>query len=180
MSESIYVCPFCGKRYSTVAGFNACVNRCTGSYVTQQNEISKQEKHKEELKTASTKIDKYYKLLKDAIAEYEKIALAEDTHYSLSLRVSEQKVSVGVRQSTPEKESLKDLIKKLGIEPAQKSTKQCNCGKCGGKKTALDYMNSIETDDETMKQVVADFKSLYGLLTPSEKAYIDNLTKWYL
>ena len=36
-------------------------------------------------------------------------------------------------------------------------------------------MNSIETDDETMKQVVADFKSLYGLLTPSEKAYIDNL-----
>jgi hypothetical protein len=40
-------------------------------------------------------------------------------------------------------------------------------------------MNSIETDDETMKQVVADFKSLYGLLTPSEKAYIDKLTKWY-
>ena len=180
MSESIYVCPFCGKRYSTVAGFNACVTRCTGSYVTQQNEISKQEKHKEELKTASTKIDKYYKLLKDAIAEYEKIALAEDTHYSLNLSLNEKKVSNSTNQPVAGKESLKDLIKNLGIEPAQKSTKQCNCGKCGEKKTALDYMNSIETDDETMKQVVADFKSLYSLLTPSEKAYIDNLTKWYL
>ena len=117
MSESIYVCPFCGKRYSTVAGFNACVTRCTGSYVTQQNAAVKQYKHREEIRTAQAKVDKYFKLLKDAVAEYENIALAEDAHYTLNLSLNEKKVSNSTNQPVAGKESLKDLIKNLGIEP---------------------------------------------------------------